>query len=293
LRILAPPLAAFTGVALAELQSRWKEGRLPRFGPPIALFAVAVWQTYLFVAQAGFKADGALGWIWLASTGVLAFSAIALLNLPPKGPLHWAAAAGAVCTLFVMPILGVASVVLARPNTAAPVADIAALVGTQANPQDAPRDARRDATRQKLINFLIANRASAKYLVAVPNAVVAAPLIVATGMPVMAMGGYLGDDPILDPPWLQRLVADGQVRFVMLGGFTLAPDKQAVLAPIEQWVRTNGRPVDDRLWLATAPRRDQPFRIRLGSTSVEVARPELFDLSLVLSIDKDVTGIEH
>jgi hypothetical protein len=64
----------------------------------------------------------------------------------------------------------------------------------------------------------------------------------------------------------------------MLGGFTLAPDKQAALATIEQWVRTNGRPVDDRLWLG-APRRDQPFRIRLGGTWVEVPRPELFDLS--------------
>jgi 4-amino-4-deoxy-L-arabinose transferase-like glycosyltransferase len=174
--------------------------------------------------------------------------------------------------------LAAASVVLARPNTAAPVADISALARKAASPSAAQADAGREAARQRLTSFLVANRGSAKFLVAVPNAVVAAPLIVATGMPVMAIGGYLGDDPILSPAALQQLVGDGDVRFVMLGGFTLAPDKQAALAPIEQWVRANGQPVDHRLWLGRALPRDRPYRIRLGDTLVEVPPPELFDL---------------
>ena len=279
--ILAPPLAAFTGVALAELWSRWKTKTLPRWSLPLGLIVVAGWQTYLFLMQAGSETSGALGWVWLGSSGILASCAIALLAMRKKtGLLPRVAATGVVSALFVMPSLAVASVVLTRPNTAAPVADIAALARVPAIPQAVPPDARREAARQKLTNFLIANRGSAKYLVAVPNAVVAAPLIVATGMPVMAMGGYLGDDPILSPASLERLVTAGQVRFVMLGGFTLAPDKQAALAPIEQWVRTNGRAVDQRLWLARAYRRGMPYRIRLGNAVVEVPPPELFDLSL-------------
>jgi 4-amino-4-deoxy-L-arabinose transferase-like glycosyltransferase len=277
--ILAPPLAVFTGVALAELWSRSKAG-LPRWVVPVSLLVVAAWQTYLFAAPTRPHASGGLGWIWLSSIGVLILSAIVLLVSPRITELaRRAPAAAATCALFVMPSLAAASVVLTRPNTAAPVADISALASWPAVPGAVGTDARREAARQKLTSFLLANRGSAKYLVAVPNAVVAAPLIVATGLPVMAMGGYLGDDPILSPARLQRLVADGEIRFVLLGGFTLAPDKQAALAPIEQWVRTNGRLVERRRWQASAARPDRPFRIRLGDTLVEVSPPELFDLS--------------
>jgi 4-amino-4-deoxy-L-arabinose transferase-like glycosyltransferase len=178
-----------------------------------------------------------------------------------------------------MPSLATASVVLIRPNTAAPVADIAVLGRTANVPHDRTRDAAREVARRKLLDFLIANRGSANYLVAVPNAVVAAPLIIATGQPVMAMGGYLGDDPILTPALLQRLVTNGQVRFVMLGGFTLAPDKQGALRPIEQWVRANGRAVDERLWRSRAPRADRTFQIHLGNELVTLPVPELYDLS--------------
>jgi 4-amino-4-deoxy-L-arabinose transferase-like glycosyltransferase len=276
--VLAPPLAAFTGVALAELWSRWKAGKLPPWAVPLSFLVVAAWQTYLFAAQGGFQTGGGLGWVWLGTICMLILGAAALLAPPRRtGRARQPAATLAACALFVMPSLAAASVVLTHPNTAAPVADIAALARASAIPQAAASDARRAAARQKLTSFLVANRGSAKYLVAVPNAVVAAPLIVATGMPVMAIGGYLGDDPILSPASLQRLVADGEVRFVMLGGFTLAPAKQAALAPIEQWVRTNGRLVDRSLWSAT--RRDGPFRIRLGDALVEVPPPELFDLS--------------
>ena len=82
------------------------------------------------------------------------------------------------------------------------------------------RTSRLDAARQKLTSYLTANREAAKFLVAVPNANVAAPLIIQTGLPVMAIGGYLGDDPILTPADVEKLAADRQLRFVMLGGFT-------------------------------------------------------------------------
>ncbi len=278
--ILAPPLAVFTGVALSELWSRWKSAQLPHWGLLSALAGAAAWQTYLFTAQGGLVAGGGLGWIWLGSMVMLVCGAATFCILPQRiGVPPRAAAAGFVaCGLFALPTLAAASVVLIRPNTAAPVADITVLGRTADIPRDRARDARREAARRKLLDFLIANRGSARYLAAVPNAVVAAPLIVATGLPVMAMGGYLGDDPILTPASLQRLVADGQVRFVMLGGFTLAPDKQAALGLIEQWVRTNGRAVDARLWRSRKSRPDRPFRIRLGNELVAVPPPELFDL---------------
>jgi len=64
----------------------------------------------------------------------------------------------------------------------------------------------------------------------------------------------------------------------MLGGFTLAPAKQAAaLDPIARWVRANGRPVDPKLWRLAASG-STPYRINLGNEWVEVPPPELFDL---------------
>jgi 4-amino-4-deoxy-L-arabinose transferase-like glycosyltransferase len=181
-------------------------------------------------------------------------------------------------TLLVAPVLTTASIVLRRPNTAAPVANMAALLMPSDAERHSLRTSRLDAARQKFTSYLVANRAAEKFLVAVPNANVAAPLIIQTGLPVMAIGGYLGDDPILTPADVERLTAEGQLRFVMLGGFTLAPAKQAAaLAPIVQWVRTHGHPVDPRLWRLSAAS-NAPYRINLGNEWVEVPPPELFDL---------------
>ena len=95
----------------------------------------------------------------------------------------------------------------------------------------------------------------------------------------MAMGGYLGDDPILTPSDVERLASDRQLRFVMLGGFTLAPAKQAAaLDPIARWVRAHARPVDPKLWRLSGASGSTPYRINLGNEWVEVPPPELFDL---------------
>ncbi|XSC44335.1 hypothetical protein ACF1BQ_043310 [Bradyrhizobium sp. RDT10] len=162
-------------------------------------------------------------------------------------------AGAAIGALLVAPILTTASVVLRRPNIAAPVANMTALLAPSDTERAALRTSRLDAARQKLTGYLIAHRETAKFLVAVPNANVAAPLIISTGLPVMAIGGYLGDDPILTPSDVERLASDRQLRFVMLGGFTLAPAKQtAAIDPIARWVRANGRPVDPKLWRLSA-----------------------------------------
>jgi 4-amino-4-deoxy-L-arabinose transferase-like glycosyltransferase len=69
-----------------------------------------------------------------------------------------------------------------------------------------------------LIAYLETHRAGANYLLATFNAQSAAPIILATGQPVMAIGGFTGSDPILTTTQFAVLVAKGQVRYVMLQG---------------------------------------------------------------------------
>ncbi len=70
----------------------------------------------------------------------------------------------------------------------------------------------------QMLAYLQAHRDGAKYLVATLNANSAAPIIIATGDPVMAIGGFSGTDPILTADEFAKLVASGQVRYVLLQG---------------------------------------------------------------------------
>jgi 4-amino-4-deoxy-L-arabinose transferase-like glycosyltransferase len=71
-------------------------------------------------------------------------------------------------------------------------------------------------TDPALIAYLEAHAGSDRYLVATPSAMFAAPLILATGKPVMAMGGFMGSDPILTTDQLANLVKSGDVRYFLL-----------------------------------------------------------------------------
>ncbi len=69
---------------------------------------------------------------------------------------------------------------------------------------------------ERLVAFLQSQRHGETYLAATLNANTAAPLILATGEPVMAMGGFSGGDPILTTDELKEMVSDGTVRFFLV-----------------------------------------------------------------------------
>ena len=71
---------------------------------------------------------------------------------------------------------------------------------------------------ESLIAYLQANRGDAKYLVATPSSMTAGPIIITTGEPVMALGGFSGGDQILTSEQLAEKVKAGEVRFFLLGG---------------------------------------------------------------------------
>jgi 4-amino-4-deoxy-L-arabinose transferase-like glycosyltransferase len=68
------------------------------------------------------------------------------------------------------------------------------------------------------LQWLIANRGNAQYIVAVSSAMSASSAIIETGEPIMATGGFSGSDPILNAESLAQLVKDGTVRFFITGG---------------------------------------------------------------------------
>ncbi len=69
-----------------------------------------------------------------------------------------------------------------------------------------------------LIAYLEAHAMAGSYLFATTSSMTASPYIIATGKPVMALGGFSGSDPILTVAQLRALVANGTVRYFLLGG---------------------------------------------------------------------------
>ena len=69
-----------------------------------------------------------------------------------------------------------------------------------------------------LLKYLVNHRGTAKYLVATPSSNQAAPIIIATGDPVMSLGGFTGSDPILTTSKLAALAKQGVVEHFLVGG---------------------------------------------------------------------------
>jgi 4-amino-4-deoxy-L-arabinose transferase-like glycosyltransferase len=96
------------------------------------------------------------------------------------------------------------------------------------------------AVDPSVIAYLEANQGSATYLVATPSSMAAAPIILATGKPVMPLGGFLGSDPILTTQQFTNLVQTGVLRYVLEGGG--GPGGRGNTG-ITTWVQQNCTPV--------------------------------------------------
>ncbi|GAB3149384.1 ArnT family glycosyltransferase [Microbispora hainanensis] len=90
--------------------------------------------------------------------------------------------------------------------------------------------------------YLKRNKGSATWLVAVDSAQSASSLILSTGEPVIAMGGFTGSDPAMTVGKLQRYVAEGKLKYILAGG-GFGPSRGAS-ADVTAWVKAHGTPVD-------------------------------------------------
>jgi hypothetical protein len=68
-----------------------------------------------------------------------------------------------------------------------------------------------------IVDYLLANQGSARWIVAVDGSQAAAAIQLAAEQPVMSMGGFTGGDPTPTLEQLRADVAAGQLRYVLLG----------------------------------------------------------------------------
>jgi 4-amino-4-deoxy-L-arabinose transferase-like glycosyltransferase len=71
-----------------------------------------------------------------------------------------------------------------------------------------------------LLQYLVTNKGTAKWIVAADSSQEAGSIEIATGFPVMAMGGFTGSDPTPTLDELKSYIAAGELRFVIASGST-------------------------------------------------------------------------
>jgi 4-amino-4-deoxy-L-arabinose transferase-like glycosyltransferase len=248
--LLAPALAALSGIGAAALWSLYRRGGRPALVLPGALLATAVWQAYILDGYGAAHLSIGEGWIvpaFLIAAAVVAVAVTALRRQPVA-----ALGLAAVVLLLALPAGWSIGTALAAGNTGFPAARPPFLNDTAATQRQRwATVAGALAGDARLIQFLRDRNTGEEFLLAAVNARLAAPVIIATGRPVMALGGFSGRDPILQVEDFARLIAERRVRFALIGDG--APGLRRAFGEGHQkalvdWIRANGRPVDPALW---------------------------------------------
>ena len=107
----------------------------------------------------------------------------------------------------------------------------------------APADGTGSGGSSSLVTYLLENRGSATWIVAATSAQEAGSIELASGAPVMAMGGFSGSDPAPTLAQFKAYVASGQLRFVLVGGGG-GPGGSSTVTEIDVWAASVGVAVD-------------------------------------------------
>ncbi len=100
---------------------------------------------------------------------------------------------------------------------------------------------------EALLRFLQAHTSDTRYLMAVPSSMQGSDYVLATGRPVLYLGGFMGQDRVVTADDLSRMVADGELRYIYWnssrGGFRGFGGNSANQSEISSWVASNCTPV--------------------------------------------------
>ncbi|HEY5155050.1 MAG TPA: glycosyltransferase family 39 protein, partial [Acidimicrobiales bacterium] len=233
---LAPPLAALAGAGGLALWRLGRTNRGLRWALPTAILATAALAVALLSLTPSY-----LPWLrpLIIGGAVAAVVGLWLGSHVRHKPLVLVAGAVAVATLLAGPAAfayttvhtsATGSIVFAGPTGS--TSDFGGGAGPGAG---GARTA--DAG---LISYLQANQGDATYLVAAFGSQSSAPIIIATGQPVITIGGFSGGDPAPTLDQFKAMVAAGEVRFVLVGGNGGGPGANGSGSTISSWATANG-----------------------------------------------------
>ena len=229
LAVMGPPMAALAALGMTE---------------PAWIVATALWQGLMLWQQ---PADGTLPLI--AVPGAVVAVVAMLVMARRAGSAHWAAAG-----LLAAPLVWSVAPLLSRSVPTSPVAQVPANAWTLLTAPPPPRPGDGMGNRVRL-RRLVERDGS---MLATTSLIEAAMMIIRTGHPALALGGYNGVTTVVSQQDLARRVAERTVRYVLLDRRATDDAGSALVG----WVRENGRMVEPALWRPPVPNGTDAVSVR-------------------------------
>jgi len=228
--MLAPPLSALVGASLSwftDLGSgvQWKKGALV-----FALLLTLIFQVYLALEFITFTT------LFFLPISIFIICAAVLLFTKKLQTAQILSVLLFLSVLLIPLWWTVQTVLIVNPHTGMPSAYAGESDGLMRPPNDNQENPRQNA----LLDFLMANTENIEYLAAVPNANTGAPFILATGRPVLYMGGFTGSDAVIDVDGLRELVEAGDLRYIYYQNIGQEKDQK-----VKGWMRSSCQVVEE------------------------------------------------
>jgi 4-amino-4-deoxy-L-arabinose transferase-like glycosyltransferase len=244
--VMAPFLAALCGAGFAQMWKSYRQNGSLWFLLPVSLLATGGVQAAMLVSYPAFAK------ILIPSVAVLTgipAAVLTVLKLRGKAQNKAAALLAAVCFagLLIAPAVWTSYSVF-NNNFNAQIPSAGPSAGSSSGSgQPSGGKSESGGQSEKLISFLLKNNTGEKYLIAVPSASEAEPIILATGKPVMAVGGFNGGANTLTVAKLKQMVKNGEVKYFLVGGTGGSSSSE-----VTSWVEKNGTKVSTDKWSGTS-----------------------------------------
>lgn len=256
LTMMAPPAAALAGIGISTMWEFYKEGRYKAWLLPIA-FAVtgAIHMMMLSYFTSNLSTIirnvilTALILCFAASAILVILNILSLINKKDDAnqeenkymKFKKSIIAIATISILVTPFIGASAAITHSVNSTIPTAGLELLSsGGRGSFNGMSFGGRDNVDNSKLIDFLKSNKTNEKYLLVVSSSQSADSIIMQTGEPVMALGGFSGSDDILTLDEFKEMVKNGEVRYVLSGGRGPGGSNE-----IMNWVTENGTAVPE------------------------------------------------
>jgi 4-amino-4-deoxy-L-arabinose transferase-like glycosyltransferase len=275
LAILAPPLASLAGIGFLTI---WRLGSRHR-NLAIPLFIVAAGGAIVFqyyTAQSFVREI----WWWPGVGGLLFAGAVFLVWTVWRSsrPL---AIAGASCLLAAMLVTPAIWSGLTMLNSS----DNQSLPSAYDGRSSGPANRGGLQVDQALLDYLQANTKDVQYLMAVPSSMQGSDYIIATGRPVLYLGGFMGQDRVASVQDLVAMVANAELRYVYYssnGGGGGRGGPGGLQGDVSTWISASCVPVqgfETQTQNLGAPDGIGPARPGAGNTGPGGMQVSLYDCS--------------
>jgi 4-amino-4-deoxy-L-arabinose transferase-like glycosyltransferase len=258
LTVMAPPLCALVGIGLFVM---WDQYRAPGWRGwflPIALAITAVAQLSILTYYPDWSQHLRL---FIIIPIILVVLVLVILRLTRRqatnaNSLRLASISAGVglFALLLAPLVWSCYTVAHNPESSAPVAGPSAQSSFSnflfTHGDQAPKAISNQTPQMlskinsKLISYLEAQQGHTKFLIATTSPGTAETLVLATNKPVIAMGGFSGNDPILTISSLQALIKNGTIRFFLLD----APKTVTGQGSLTKWISSHCKNVPKKDW---------------------------------------------